>query len=146
MATDDKIEETIKAIAARHGIALGRDDPILILQTINERLMQDSRAAQQDILEAFKSELEGIAHQWGEDSKGKAERTLNAALAASKEAMAQAMSEGAKAAADAVRQEFDSSMAKLNTRIQDSRRVAMLNMVAAGMAILAAALAVWASM
>ena len=43
MATDDKIEETIKAIAARHGIALGRDDPILILQTINERLMQDNR-------------------------------------------------------------------------------------------------------
>mgnify|MGYP003379481151 CR=1 FL=1 len=83
MASDDKIEETIKAIAARHGIAVSRDDPILVLQTINDRLMQDSQAAQQEILEGFKSELEAIAHRWGEDSKGKAERTLNAALALS---------------------------------------------------------------
>mgnify|MGYP000750540870 CR=1 FL=1 len=113
MASDDKIEETIKAIAARHGIAVSRDDPILVLQTINDRLMQDSQAAQQEILEGFKSELEAIAHRWGEDSKGKAERTLNAALAASKEAMAQGMKDGAKAAAEAVQREFDASAAKL---------------------------------
>ena len=51
MAAADKIEETIKDIAVKHGIALGRDDPILILQTINDRLMQDSATAQRDILE-----------------------------------------------------------------------------------------------
>ena len=81
MATDDKIEELIREIAAKHGIAVGRDDPILILQTINMKLMQDSASAQQEILDAFKSELESIAHRWGDDAKGKAERTLNAALA-----------------------------------------------------------------
>lgn len=142
----DKIEETIKAIAARHGIAVGRDDPILVLQTINERLMQDSQAAQQEILETFKSELEAIAHRWGEDSKGKAERTLNAALAASKEAMAQGMKEGAKAAAESVRREFDASASKLANSVQEARRVSMLNMVAASLAVFAAALALWASM
>jgi hypothetical protein len=88
MASDDKIEELIREIAVKHGIAVGRDDPILILQTINTRLMQDSQAAQQEILDRFKEELEAIAHRWGDDAKGKAERTLNAALAASKEAMA----------------------------------------------------------
>ncbi len=31
----DPIEELIKEIAAKHGIAVSRDDPILILQTIN---------------------------------------------------------------------------------------------------------------
>ena len=133
MASDDKIEETIKAIAARHGIAVSRDDPILVLQTINDRLMQDSQAAQQEILEGFKSELEAIAHRWGEDSKGKAERTLNAALAA-------------KAAAEAVQREFDASAAKLAGSIREARRVSMLNMAAAGLAVLAAALALWASM
>ena len=86
MASDDKIEELIREIAVKHGIAVGRDDPILILQTINTRLMQDSQAAQQEILDRFKEELEAIAHRWGDDAKGKAERTLNAALAASKEA------------------------------------------------------------
>ena len=146
MASDDKIEETIKAIAARHGIAVSRDDPILVLQTINDRLMQDSQAAQQEILEGFKSELEAIAHRWGEDSKGKAERTLNAALAASKEAMAQGMKDGANAAAEAVQREFDASAAKLAGSIREARRVSMLNMAAAGLAVPAAALALWASM
>src|SRR5690606_36588405 len=108
----DKIEETIKAIAVRHGIAVSRDDPILVLQTINDRLMQSSRSAQEEILENFRSELVAIAHRWGEDSKGKAERTLNAALAASKEAMAQGMKEGAKVAAESVQREFDASISK----------------------------------
>lgn len=62
---NDKIEAIIKEIAAKHGIAVGRDDPILILQTINEKLMRDSAVAQQAILNTFKEELEDIAHRWG---------------------------------------------------------------------------------
>ena len=30
----DQVEELIKEIAAKHGIAVSRDDPILVLQTI----------------------------------------------------------------------------------------------------------------
>ncbi|EDB8709749.1 conjugal transfer protein TraM [Salmonella enterica subsp. enterica serovar Schwarzengrund] len=146
MASDDKIEEIIKAIAARHGIAVSRDDPILVLQTINDLLMKDSQAAQQEILESFKSELEVIAYRWGEDSKMKAERTLNAALTASKEVMEQGMKDGAKAAAAAVQREFDASAAKLSGSIREARRVSIMNMAAAGLAVLAAALALWASM
>lgn len=41
----DQIEELIKEIAAKHGIAVSRDDPILVLQTINNRLMQNSSKA-----------------------------------------------------------------------------------------------------
>lgn len=142
MAADDKIEELIREIAAKHGIAVGRDDPILILQTINMKLMQDSASAQQKILDAFKSELESIAHRWGDDAKGKAERTLNAALAASKDAMTRGMQEGAKAAAEAVRREVEA----VTAQIREAKRVAIMNMVAAGMAVFAAGLALWASM
>jgi hypothetical protein len=42
----DNVDELIKEIAVKHGIAVSRDDPILILQTINNRLMQDSEKAQ----------------------------------------------------------------------------------------------------
>lgn len=142
MAAEDKIEELIREIAAKHGIAVGRDDPILILQTINMKLMQDSASAQQEILDAFKSELESIAHRWGDDAKGKAERTLNAALAASKDAMTRGMQEGAKAAAEAVRREVEA----VTAQIREAKRVAIMNMVAAGMAVFAAGLALWASM
>jgi hypothetical protein len=49
------------------------------------------------------------------------------------------MQDGAKAAAEAVRREFDASAAQLAAPIREARRVSMLNMVAAGMAVLAAA-------
>ena len=146
MAAADKIEDIIKEIAVKHGIAVGRDDPILILQTINERLMQDSAAAQQEILDRFKEELESIAHRWGDDAKSKAERTLNAALTASREAMMKGMQDGAKAAAETVRRELEAATAQLAAPIRESKRVALMNMVAAGMAVFAAGLALWASM
>lgn len=146
MAAADKIEDTIKEIAVKHGIAVGRDDPILILQTINERLMQDSAAAQQEILDRFKEELESIAHRWGDDAKSKAERTLNAALTASREAMMKGMQDGAKAAAETVRRELEAASAQLAAPIRESKRVALMNMVAAGMAVVAAGMALWASM
>ncbi|MBE4026137.1 conjugal transfer protein TraM [Vibrio parahaemolyticus] len=143
----DKVEETIKEIAAKHGIAVGRDDPILILQTINDRLMQESTEAQQAILDSFKSELEEIAHRWGEDAKNKAERTLNAALTASKQTMATSMKESAKLAAEAARSEIEKTIkeqvAPLN---KETRQVARMNLIAAGMTVFAAGIALWASL
>lgn len=142
----DKIEETIKEIAAKHGIAVGRDDPILILQTINDRLMQESTAAQQANLDAFKSELEEIAHRWGDDAKNKAERTLNAALAASKEAMAATIKENAKATAAAARQQVEEAIAQeIKPAIQGARRVSFVSFITAIMLIIAAGLAIVAT-
>jgi hypothetical protein len=143
---DDKIEAIIKEIAAKHGIAVGRDDPILILQTINEKLMQDSAAAQQAILNTFKEELEDIAHRWGDDAKNKAERTLNAALFASREEMMKVMQEGAKVAAESVRREVETGISKIAAPIRESKRVAFLNMVVAIMTIFAAGLVMLASL
>lgn len=137
----DKIEAIIKEIAAKHGIAVGRDDPIMILQTINERLMRDSAAAQQETLDRFKEELESIAHRWGEDARSKAERTLSAALAASKDAMMKSMQEGAKAAAASARQEIDAAVEQIASPLRDGRRIAVMNIIAGGMVVFAAALA-----
>jgi len=143
---DDKIEAIIKEIAAKHGIAVGRDDPILILQTINEKLMRDSAVAQQAILNTFKEELEDIAHRWGDDAKNKAERTLNAALLASREEMMKVMQEGAKVAAESVRREVEAGISKIAAPIRESKRVAFMNMAAAIMTVFTAGLVLWASL
>jgi hypothetical protein len=144
--TTDKIEETIKEIAAKHGIAVGRDDPILILQTINERLMQDSAAAQQEILDHFKEEMEAIAHRWGDDAKNKAERTLNGALTASREAMMETMQEGSKVAAESLRRELESTTTRLASSVRESRSVAIMNLVAACMTVFAVVFVLWVLM
>lgn len=143
----DKIEDLIREIAVKHGIAVGRDDPILVLQTINTSLMADSAAQQQEILDRFKEELEGIAHRWGEDAKGKAERILNAALAASKEGMAKVMKDSAASAADAIRREVEEVVViQVSAKIADARRLAVMNLIAGGMVLAAAAMAVWATL
>ncbi len=139
----DQVEELIKEIAVKHGIAVSRDDPILVLQTINNRLMQDSSKAQQEQLDRYKEELEALAHRWGLDAKDKAERVLNAALGASKAAMEQGLQEAAKTLATAVRTEVDTALARLSEPVKDARRLGLYNVVAACITLVAAAIALW---
>jgi len=142
---DDRIEEVIREIAAKHGIAVSRDDPILVLQTINNRLLQDSANAQRAMLEKYKEELEDIAHRWGDDSKAKAEKVLNAALTASKEAMLQTMQDGATAMAVTVKQEIDAAFGRLTRDLRETRRLSFLNIVAATVTVVAASATLWAT-
>lgn len=139
----DSIEQIIQDIALKHGVAVGRDDPILILQTLHEHLLRDAAAAQQDGLDRFQEALEASAQRWGEDAREQAQRTLNAALTASREAMAKGMQEGAELTAETVRHETAAALAPLALALRDARRVARMNLVAAGMTLFAAGLAVW---
>jgi Transcriptional activator TraM len=84
----DKMNEVIQDVAVKHGVALGKDDPILILQTMNERLLEENRKAQKEMLAQFKEEMENISSQWKVDAKEKSEKVLNSALNSSKEVMA----------------------------------------------------------
>ena len=83
----DIVEDLIGEVARKHGIALGRDDPILVLHTMNDRLVRESAAAQQVLLDAFKQELEALASRWSMEATNRADRILQAARAGSQEAM-----------------------------------------------------------
>lgn len=142
----DQVEELIKEIAAKHGIAVSRDDPILVLQTINNRLMQDSSKAQQAQLDQYKEELEALALRWGSDAKDKAERILNAALTASKGAMDKAMQENAKSTAATVRAEVDAALGRVAGQVKDARRIGLLNVLASCITLAAAVVALWVAL
>jgi hypothetical protein len=135
---NQQVDEIIKEIALVHNISVGRDDPIMILQTINNRLLRDGVAAQQAMLDHFKEELETISHRWGEDAKTKAERVLNAALTASNEMAQIAMQNAANESAKTLRRELAATTAKLVSTANESKRIAMLNIVAAIMTLVAA--------
>ena len=84
--SDNEIRAIIAEIATKHGIALDKNDPILILNTINQRLIENGTKAQQNLLHSFKQDIEITSHRWASDAKKKAEDILNAALAAGKKA------------------------------------------------------------
>ena len=135
----EKIEETIKEIALKHGVAVGRDDPIMILHTINERLMEETAAVQRQILHEFKEELESTAHEWEVTTKKIAERILDVALSASKEAIA----EGGKKAAEAIGREVDSRLTQANAIVRKMFVFTMINMAAVVVTFLFAVTTLW---
>jgi flagellar biosynthesis/type III secretory pathway protein FliH len=141
----DAVEELIGEVARKHGIAIGRDDPILVLHTMNDRLVRESAAAQQVLLDAYQQELEVLASRWSMEATDRADRILQAALAGSQEAMASAMREGASATGASVRTEVERALAQIAGRLQDARRTALLNLAAACITLAAAGIVVWAT-
>ena len=135
----EQFDDLIREIATKHGIVVGRDDPILVLQTINLKLMQDSAKAQQVQLDQYKEELEGLSKRWGNDATDKAERILNASLTASKGAM----QEGAKRAATALVEEVNALLGAAAIRAGDARKLAWLNVFASCVTLCAAAIVLW---
>jgi len=142
----DRVDDLIGEVARKHGMAIGRDDPILVLQTINERLLQDSSAAQQALLDAYKEELEALASRWSTDAADRADRILQAALAGSTETMDATLAEAAMTTAASVRTEVDAALARVAVHLQDARRIAIINMVAACITLVAAGIVVWSSL
>jgi hypothetical protein len=143
---DDQIEALIREIAQKHGIVVGRDDPIFVLQTINHRLMLDSAKAQQVQLEKLKEELEALAQRWSQDAREQSERILNASLAAGRQATAQLMEEGARMSARLLADEMAGLLDRLALPVGEVRQVAVFNIVASCITLLAAAVALWVTL
>jgi len=142
----DAVEDLIKEIAVKHGIAVGRDDPILILQTINARLLDDGAKAQRALLQEHKEELEAITQRWSVDVKGKAERILTTSLTAGKEAMTRMMQEGAAVTTAAVRGEVDQALKGIGKTVQQAHDLGRVNLIAAAITLIAAAIALFATL
>ncbi len=139
MNDDNALGEIIKEIAENHGIALGRDDPILILQTLNNRLLQDNQKAQQAMLNQYKEELEALSLRWSSDTKEKAERILNASLESSKVAMDQLMQAGTKELLLRFTSSIDESLILIDYLIKDTKRIGAMNIIASCITVLAVA-------
>jgi gamma-glutamylcysteine synthetase len=143
---DEQIDALIREIAQKHGIVVGRDDPIFVLQTINHRLMQDSAKAQQAQIERMKEELEAISQRWSQDAREKSERILNASLTVGKQAMAQLMEEGARTSTRLLADEMDGLLTRLAQPVWEAHRIAVFNIAASCITLLAAAVALWVTL
>lgn len=118
----DKFDAAIQEIAARHGLVLSKDDPILILQTMNDRLIEEARQSQAAMLTQFREEMESISSQWKVDAKEKAEKVLNAALASSKEAMNKILREATNEFVHVIKNVISDSLTEAKDLTQQTRK------------------------
>ncbi|RUR15312.1 conjugal transfer protein TraM [Legionella sp. km535] len=119
----EKLDKISQDIAVKHGVLLGKDDPILMLQTMNEHLIEENRKAQQDFLAQFREEMEGISSQWRVDAKEKAEKVLNVALASSKEAMARLLQESTNESVQTLRKLISDSLIEAQSLTRKTQKI-----------------------
>lgn len=101
----------------------------------------DSHNVQQELLRRFEENLEAATKRWGDESKARAERIVNAALDASRQTLDEAAAIGAKSAVDAVRKEMERGANVVTDRVNSLRWLVMVNVVASVVALGAAVLA-----
>lgn len=130
------MDELIKEISIKHNLSLEKDDPILIMHTLNEKLMSDNLKTQQLMLDQYKEEMEGIALRWANDAKDKSEKILSASLTTSKEVMASILKESAHLTAGTIKSEVGTFLSQIHTCLNKAQYIAYINIVAAGISFL----------
>ncbi len=69
---DDQYARIKAAIASKHGVALSEDDPILMVYTLNEILLQENNKAHEILLNNFRATLEENIYHWTQATESKA--------------------------------------------------------------------------
>jgi hypothetical protein len=139
----DPTEELLHEIASKHGVALDRADPILIVQTLHARLLAESRSAQQALLDEYRQTLEAMLERWGAETTAKAERIVTASLTATTETMKTQMATTTTEMARAIRKEVTEVLDTTETRMRRATTVGYVNLLAALVTFLSAVVLYW---
>lgn len=139
-------EKVRQAIFSETGIQVGEKDPLMAGYVLNKILLAEMNTNQEVMLEQLKSELEGIAFQWGNDAKDKAERILNASLTASKTAMSDLLRAGIQEATAQIRTELQQSERKTEQYANSIRTWSIVGMLGSTLTLLAALAVTWAAL
>ncbi|MGY6217094.1 hypothetical protein ACW73L_18200 [Methylolobus aquaticus] len=118
------LDALIGEIASRHGVAVSRDDPVMILATLNERLIDDSREAQRQLLEEFRTDMAGASQRWIQESQQRAQSLLQQAGEANRAAAAASAQHHRTAVTAAVREE----LGKLQAAVGQLRALLLLQL------------------
>mgnify|MGYP001445940550 FL=1 len=140
---DDPTDDLLKEIASKHGVALDREDPILMVQTLHARLLAESRSAQQAMLEDYRKTLEALLDRWSAETTAKAERIVTASLTASTETMKMQMTTTTTDLARTIRKEVTEVVETTETRMRWATTVGYLNLLAALVTFLSAVVVYW---
>ena len=81
MGRPAELEEIIQAVAKNHGVILDKSDPILILQTVINILIEKSEQSQAEQLRKFEETLHQSISVSSEENKNQIKQFLNNGLA-----------------------------------------------------------------
>jgi hypothetical protein len=75
---NDKLDALIKRIASEHSIVLTKNDPILMMHTLNEVLLEQNEKAHAELLHKYEAILQESFNQWQTVASKKANALISA--------------------------------------------------------------------
>lgn len=125
----DPINRIMEEVAVKHGILLDRDDPVLMVYTINQHLMEASARVQQAMLDQYRVELEANMRLW----EARVDRQTNKTVRVASEYTQELISA-------AIRSEGESFLNQLKADYRMRQRGVNLNLFASVLTLAAAAI------
>lgn len=136
------LDKVVRDAAVKNNLAIRKDDPVMLLATTINIMLDDLDASMKAALEACKSGHEDVARRWRSDAETSAAKVLDAALDAGREAAAATMNEGANKVVAVIHEELASAILHQKIELEASvlaiRRHSFFMLFASG-AMLAAA-------
>jgi hypothetical protein len=78
--SNDKLDALIERIASEQGIALSQDDPVLMMHTLNEVLLEQNEKAHAELLNNYQAILEENFNRWCEYSTKKSNAIISSSM------------------------------------------------------------------
>ncbi|MCC6921751.1 MAG: conjugal transfer protein TraM [Nitrosomonas sp.] len=75
---NDRLDALIKRIASEHDIVLTKDDPVLMMHTLNEVLLEQNKKAHAELQNKYEAILQESFNQWHSYVSKKANALINA--------------------------------------------------------------------
>ncbi|PTN12452.1 conjugal transfer protein TraM [Nitrosomonas aestuarii] len=132
---NDKLDALIKRIASEHGIVLTKDDPVLMMHTLNEALLEQNEKAHAELLNKYQEILENSFNQWTECSIKKSNAILSASVNNANISKKQLFESCTQMIHEKIRSAVSQEIYEL-TRI--SRQAAIMNLLASILVLLSA--------
>ena len=122
---DARMSEVISLVLNRNGLRLGKDDPLLIIHTLQEFLMQRLATQQNELISEFYSgmieNINAVKQDWYENAKKEANKMLLKASNASTELFELRLKEATDEMVSKLQRANKEAMAQLEAKTESNK-------------------------
>ncbi len=123
MNNEDNIDDLLAELARKHKVALGADDPVAMLVTVNRFLLRETAASQDQLLQGFREAIATASNDWNKLANKRAEAILNATIFATKNAVTSGAEEGVAAGLPVFLQAAEKVSGRIEGQLKQVRRL-----------------------
>ena len=136
MSRPVELEEIVQAVAKNHGVILDKSDPILILQTVINILIEKSEQSQAEQLRKFEETLHQSISVSSEENKNQIKQFLNKGLAQTGSLMREQAESEISTILDSVKRVMKGYESEQETVLKSMKLLTGFNLIAAALTVI----------